>query len=352
MIETVALLVGGLIALLIGGELLVRGAVRLAEKAGVTPLIVGLVIVGFGTSTPELMTSVEAAMAGSSAIAWGNIVGSNIVNVLVILGVAALITPVALRGGNLLRDTGVCVAASLGLVALGATRWHGAWVGLAMVAALVVYVVRCYRDEQVVAADVVHTAAFDRQQALEITDTALHQQQESWWKPALLLLAGLALLMLGARFLVSGAIDLARIAGLSEAVIGLTIVAIGTSLPELVTSVVAARRGEAEIAFGNVVGSNIYNILGIGGVTMIVSPAAIPATLFPVDLVVMAAAAVAVLIVSLAWKRFGRATGMILMLGYAAYVAMLLAAPAMHDTTSAAATSQSPQTASPRISLV
>ncbi len=260
-----------------------------------------------------------------------------------ILGVAVLITPIVLRGGNLLRDTGVCAVASLGLLVLGATGWHGAWIGLAMVVALVVYIVRCYRDERVRAADSGHTAAFDRQQALEIADTALHQQKESWWRATLLLLAGLALLMLGARFLVSAAIDLAHIAGLSEAVIGLTIVAIGTSLPELVTSVVAARRGEAEIAFGNVVGSNIYNILGIGGVTMIVSPAAIPVTLFPVDLAVMAAAAVALLIVSQVWKRFGRLAGIVLMIGYAAYVAMLLAAPAMHENKSVAATSQSTQ---------
>lgn len=335
MIATIALLLGGLIALLIGGELLVRGAVSFAEKAGVTPLIVGLVIVGFGTSTPELMTSLEAAMAGSPAIAWGNIVGSNIVNVLVILGLAALITPIILCGGKLLRDTGVCLAASLGLLALGATGWHGTWIGLAMVAGLVVYIVRCYRDERVVASDVVHTAAFDRQQALEITDTALHRQHESWWKVALLLIAGLALLMLGARFLVSGAIDLARIAGLSEAVIGLTIVAIGTSLPELVTSVVAARRGEAEIAFGNVVGSCVYNILGIGGVTMMVSPAAIPDALFPFDLSLMAMTAIAVLVVSLVCKRFGRLAGSVLILGYAAYVATLLAAPAMHDSATA-----------------
>ena len=137
MIETIAFLLGGLVALLVGGELLVRGAVRLAEKAGVTPLIVGLVIVGFGTSTPELMTSVEAALAGSPAIAWGNIVGSNIVNVLVILGLAALITPVVLRGGNLLRDTGVCVAATALLLGLGWSGWHGSWIGLAMLAALV-----------------------------------------------------------------------------------------------------------------------------------------------------------------------------------------------------------------------
>ena len=215
---TILLVILGLVLLAVGGDILVRGAVGVASRLGVSPLLAGLTIVGFGTSTPELMTSVEAAMAGSPAIAWGNIVGSNIVNVLVILGVAVLITPIVLRGGNLLRDTGVCAVASLGLLVLGATGWHGAWIGLAMVVALVVYIVRCYRDERVRAADSGHTAAFDRQQALEIADTALHQQKESWWRATLLLLAGLALLMLGARFLVSAAIDLAHIAGLSEAV--------------------------------------------------------------------------------------------------------------------------------------
>lgn len=327
MIETIALLLGGLAALLVGGELLVRGAVRLAEKAGVTPLIVGLVIVGFGTSTPELMTSVEAALAGSPAIAWGNIVGSNIVNVLVILGIAALITPVVLRGGNLLRDTGVCVAATALLFALGWSGVEGSLIGIAMIAALVVYVLRCYRDERVVAPEAVHTAAYDRQQALEMTDSQLHAKGGGWWKAAALLVAGLALLMLGARFLVTGAIDIARIVGLSETIIGLTIVAIGTSLPELVTSVVAARRGEAEIAFGNVVGSNIYNIVGIGGVTMLLSPAGVPANLFPFDLGVALATALVVLVIALAWKRFGRATGAMLILGYAAYVALLLTMP-------------------------
>lgn len=326
MIETVLMLLGGLVALLIGGELLVRGAVRVAEKAGVTPLIVGLVIVGFGTSTPELMTSVQAAAAGSPAIAWGNIVGSNIVNILAILALAALIKPIVLSGGNLLRDTGVCVAASLLLLALAFNGWHGVLIGAAMLGGLIFYVVRCYRDERLETAPTNHTAAYDRQQALEMADPQLHNRQNGWWWPVLLLLAGLALLMFGARLLVSGAIDLARVAGLSETVIGLTIVAIGTSLPELVTSVVAARRGQAEIAFGNVVGSNIYNILGIGGVTMMVSPAAIPETLFPLDLGVMAAAALVVLAIGLTWRRFGRLTGGLLLVAYAGYVAILLGA--------------------------
>lgn len=324
MIATIALLAGGLAGLLLGGELLVRGAVRLAEKAGVTPLIVGLVIVGFGTSTPELMTSVEAALEGSAAIAWGNVVGSNIVNTLLILGVAALMAPLALRGGNLLRDTGVCLAAAALLFVLGGTGWHGSWIGLAMLAALMAYILRCYRDERVIAPDDVHTAAFDRQQALELADRQLHRTDESWWRAAGLLIVGLGLLMLGARFLVAGAIDIARIAGLSETVIGLTIVAVGTSLPELVTSVVAARRGESEIAFGNVVGSNIYNILGIGGVTMLLSPAGVPAALFPVDLGVVLTSAFAILLMALARRRIGRIAGSVLLVSYAAYATLLL----------------------------
>ncbi|MDK2767461.1 MAG: calcium/sodium antiporter [Sphingomonas sp.] len=327
MTETIALLVGGLVALLLGGELLVRGAVRLAEKAGVTPLIVGLVIVGFGTSTPELMTSVEAALAGSPSIAWGNIVGSNIVNTLVILGLAALITPVVLRGGSLLRDTGVCLAATGLLVALGWSGWHGAWIGVAMLAALIAYIARCYRDERVVVPEAVHTAAYDRQQALEMTDRQLHRTEGGWWRAVALLIVGLAMLMAGARFLVTGAIDVATIAGLSETIIGLTIVAIGTSLPELVTSVVAARRGEGEIAFGNVVGSNIYNILGIGGATMLLSPAGVPPDLFPLDLGVALATAFIILVVAIAWRRFGRLAGALLVTAYAAYVATLLAMP-------------------------
>lgn len=326
-IETIALLVGGLAALLVGGELLVRGAVRLAEKAGVTPLIVGLVIVGFGTSTPELMTSVEAALAGSPSIAWGNIVGSNIVNTLAILGLAALITPVVLRGGNLLRDTGVCLGATALIFLLGGSGWHGSWIGIAMLVVLVAYIVRCYRDERVVALDAVHTAAYDRQQALEMADSQLHATDSGWWKAIALLIVGLALLMVGARFLVTGAIDVATLAGLSETIIGLTIVAVGTSLPELVASVVAARRGEGEIAFGNVVGSNIYNILGIGGATMLLSPAGVPADLFPLDLGIALATALIVLVVAFAWRRFGRLAGALLMIGYSAYLAILLAMP-------------------------
>ncbi|WP_375289366.1 calcium/sodium antiporter [Qipengyuania sp.] len=322
MIETIALLMGGLAALLIGGELLVRGAVGLAERAGVTPLIVGLVIVGFGTSAPELVASVEAALAGSPAIAWGNIVGSNIANSLLILGAAALLAPIAVRAGSALRDSGVALAASAMLIVLAVTGLTGIWIGVAMVAALVLYIAYCYRQERVDTSQAAHSAPHDRSSARELADPALHPDRNGWGKPIVLTLIGLALLVVGGRLLVTGAIDLARVAGLSETLIGLTIVAIGTSLPELVTSLVAARKGQSEVAFGNVVGSNIYNILGIGGVTMIVAPGAIPESLWPLDLGIMAASAALIVGLIAMGRGIGRAIGGTLVLAYAAFLVL------------------------------
>lgn len=325
MIVTVLMVVGGLVLLVVGGELLVRGAVALAERLGVTPLIIGLVIVGFGTSMPELVTSVEAAMAGSPAIAWGNIVGSNLANTLLILGAAAVLAPIAIRQGAALRDTGVALVATLALAAIAWTGISGFGLGLALLAGLIAYIAYCYREERVVAPAVVHNAPYDRSLALEMTDTALHQPASpNWLRPVLLTVGGLVVLVVGGRLLVTGAIDLAQLAGLSETLIGLTIVAIGTSLPELVTSVIAARKGEPEVAFGNVIGSNIYNILGIGGVTMMVAPDAIPADLLPFDIGIMTLSAVAVM--ALAWLVSGvnRIAGFALLAGYVAFLAMLV----------------------------
>lgn len=326
MIATVLMLIGGLVLLVAGGELLVRGAVALAERLGVTPLVIGLVIVGFGTSMPELVTSVEAALADSPAIAWGNIVGSNIANTLLILGAAAVLAPIAIRQGSALRDSGVALLATLALAGIAFTGVSGLGLGLALLAALIVYVGYCYREERTQAPTVFHNAPYDRSLALEMTDPTLHQPVGlGWGRPVLLTLAGLAILVIGGRLLVTGAIDLAQMAGLSETLIGLTIVAIGTSLPELVTSVIAARKGEAEVAFGNVVGSNIYNVLGIGGMTMLVAPEAIPADLLPFDIGIMALSAVAVM--ALAWFSAGvtRLAGIALLLGYASFMLMLAA---------------------------
>ncbi|UYH54864.1 calcium/sodium antiporter [Qipengyuania sp. SS22] len=323
MTTALLLVAAGLVALVLGGDLLVRGAVALAEKAGVSALVIGVVIVGLGTSTPELVTSIEAALAGAPAIAWGNIAGSNIANSLLILGTAALVTPIAIASPNRWRDPLVAVGASAIMLVLVASGAGSAPVGLALLACLAGYIAYCYREERLAQPASVHNAPFDRAQALELTDTHLHDLRNGWTKPILLILFGLAVLIGGGRMLVIGAIDLARMAGLTEALIGLTIVAIGTSLPELVTSVIAARKGETEVAFGNVVGSNIYNLLGIGGATMLFAPGAIPADLLPVDLGVVLASAVIILGFTLL-RGISRIPALALLAGYAAYLAHLV----------------------------
>ena len=336
MIEPLAYLAIGLVALLVGGELLVRGAVQLASRAGVTPLIVGLVIVGFGTSMPELVTSVEAALLDAPGIAWGNIVGSNIANTLLILGVAALASPIIVHNENYLRDPRIMIAASLGLIAVALTGLGHALVGVTMAGLLAAYIAHCYRQERAAVLRTpvepdpdFHTAPHDKAAALELADPLLPRPQtfgagNGWLKPIILTLAGLGILIIGGRMLVSGAIDLARMADLSETVIGLTIVAVGTSLPELVTSVIAAVRKQSEIAFGNVIGSNIYNILGIGGVTMMFAPSGIPDDLVNRDFPIMLASSILIIFILMKWRKFGRISGAILVSCYFLYLGFLI----------------------------
>ncbi|MXP29434.1 calcium/sodium antiporter [Porphyrobacter algicida] len=323
MITAIALVAAGLVLLVVGGELLVRGAVGLAEKAGVSPLVIGLAIVGFGTSMPELVTSVDAAMAGSPAIAWGNVLGSNIANSLLILGAAALVAPLAITSKNRWRDPGVALGASVTLLLLAVSGTGSVLIGAALVAGLFGYIAWCYREERLAEPAIVHNAPYNRAQALEMADTWLHPAVVGWTKPVLFTLVGLAVLVGGGRLLVSGAIDLARLAGLTETLIGLTIVAIGTSLPELVTSVIAARKGESGVAFGNVVGSNIYNILGIGGATMLLSPGAIPSNLLPLDISLVLLTAVAILALAL-FRGVPRLYAIALLFTYCAYFSYLI----------------------------
>jgi len=323
MILALGLVIAGLVLLLIGGELLVRGAVGLAEKAGVSALVIGLVIVGFGTSMPELVTSVEAAMAGAPAIAWGNIVGSNIANSLLILGTAALVAPMAITTANRWRDPGVALGASAVLLLLAATGHGNILTGVVLLACLIGYIAWCYCEERLAAPDMVHNAPYDRGQALELTDTKLHEHGDGWAKPVMYTLVGLAVLTGGGRLLVIGAIDLARVAGLTETLIGLTIVAIGTSLPELVTSVIAARKGEVDVAFGNVVGSNIYNLLLVGGATMLLAPGAIPADLLPLNIGLVLASALAILLLAFL-RGVKRLPAFSLLAAYAAYLLFLI----------------------------
>jgi cation:H+ antiporter len=327
---TILTLIGGLVLLVFGGEMLVRGSVRVAEKLGVSPLLIGLTLVGFGTSTPELVTSVEAALIGSPGIAVGNIVGSNIANILLILGASAVIFPLAVTDSALKRDGSFVILTALLMTAAGFTLGLNRLTGLGFVAGLVGYMLFAYRQERnagTVAAEG-HTAAYDRGEAFEQADEGLRPRAPmtglmSWILPLATAFVGLGIIIFGGRLLVDSAVELARALGLSETVIGLTIVAVGTSLPEFVTSVLAAIRRQSEIAVGNILGSNIYNILGIGGVTGLISPTAFPPEILRLDLFVMIGASV-LLFLFARNGRISRLEGGLMLGAYAAYVAVLL----------------------------
>jgi cation:H+ antiporter len=324
MTTTVLSILAGLVLLVVGGELLVRGSVAMARRLGVSPLVIGLTLVGFGTSTPELVTSVQAALRGSPGIAYGNIVGSNIANILLILGVAALVTPILVASSALRRDGAVMVAVAAVFAAVALAMPMGRLVGLVFVAALAAYIYLAFRQERTAVPE--RGAVYEKAQATQGADPALDPGRPvaaPVWLSLLTAVAGLIVVVGGGYLLVTGAVVLARSFGISETVIGLTIVAVGTSLPELVTSVMAALRRETDVAFGNIVGSNIYNILGIGGVTALVAPAAVPVEIARFDNPIMIG--VSLVLVSLAWTGgvISRREGALLLAGYVAYVWLL-----------------------------
>ncbi len=309
---------GGLVALVVGGDVLVRGAVSVARSLRVPPMVIGLTLVGFGTSAPELVTSLQAALTGSPGLAVGNVVGSNIGNVLLILGIAALIAPIAVDTRALRRDGAVLAGATLlGLWAM-AQGVIPRPTGALFVAAILAYVGTTLLLERRRASDTgaLYTAEAD---LLPMHPTRLGRD-------ALLTIGGLVLTVLGARFLVEGAVGIASAMGISETIIGLTVVAIGTSMPELVTSVMAVRRGEGAVALGNVIGSNIFNILGILGITALVVPIDVPAQILSVDGWVMAAATVALLVFATSGARVSRREAGALLASYGAYMGWLFMA--------------------------
>ncbi len=296
------LLIGGLIGLFVGGEALVRGAVGIAQKLAIPPLLIGLTVVGFGTSTPELLVSVDAALRGVPDIAIGNIVGSNIGNILLIIGLSAIVWPIRVAGSTLIRDTSVMMAAALWLIPVFWLGEIGRIPGLLLLGGLATYLTFAYlrNDEKV-----------SPEEGAPPVDL---------WKALLWVVFGFAALMFGARFLVDGAVSIARSFNLSEAFIGLTIVAIGTSLPELATSLIAAFRRQSEIAIGNIVGSNIFNVLGILGVTAAIAPIPVASRFLTFDLPVMIAVSAVLTALLLSRPSIGRMTGVGLLVAYAAYV--------------------------------
>lgn len=302
-------ILAGLALLGLGGEALVRGSSTAALRLRVSPLFVGIVFVGFGTSVPELTTSIAAALDGSPGIALGNVVGSNIANLSLVLGVGAIMAPVLVRGG--FRLNGLVMILSTGLFALVVLAFGviDRWMGVAFLGLLGLYLLVAARSEN---------------RAGDPGDAAPAAAAPSLLAPLLVALAGLAAVIVGAGLLVDGATVLAGRLGLSETVIGLTVVAVGTSLPELATTIVASIRRQADVAIGNVVGSCIFNILGIVGLTAIVAPLDIPAEIGGFDLWVLIGATALAATFAITGRRIGRIEGAVLLVGYAAYTIALL----------------------------
>ena len=302
---TYLLFVVGLLGLFFGGEYLVRGASAIARRAGLSPMLIGLTVVGFGTSAPELLVSLEAALAGQPAIAIGNVLGSNIANILLILGVSAVIAPLLIPFRHLWRDLGFMLLATAAIWIMlldgSVTRLEG----VALMGGLIVFLAVAILTGKTVEDD-------------ELTPLP------PIWKAAAFTLGGLVLLVIGARLLVDSATGIARTFGISEAVIGLTIVAVGTSLPELATSVIAAMRRQTEIAVGNVVGSNIFNIFGILGLTAMIAPIPSDARFASIDMPWVAGTAIGLTLIAALAGGIPRLAGAALLAVYAAYVALLM----------------------------
>ncbi|MBE0537707.1 MAG: calcium/sodium antiporter [Phycisphaerae bacterium] len=311
------LLLVGLVLLYFGAELLVKGAVALARRMGVGPLVIGLTIVAFGTSMPEMTVSIQAALSGSGDIAAANVIGSNIFNVAFILGLAALICPIRITAQIVKVDIPIMIGLSLLCIGLLHDRGLSRPEGLLLFAGIVAYTCFAFYLARRNPSDaVVHEA-----------EEMLEKEKSDWLAPSAgraigAVLAGLVLLVLGSKALVTGSIRLAQAIGLSEAVIGLTIVSAGTSLPELATSVVAAMRRQPDIAVGNVVGSNIFNILAILGTSSMLVPWSAPG-ITTVDLCVMLG--IALLSLPFMWSRLtlSRLEGALLLFCYGLYLAWL-----------------------------
>jgi cation:H+ antiporter len=311
MLDILFLLLG--VALLtLGGEALIRGSLAAARRLGVSPLLSGLVIVGFGTSAPELVVSVNAAVDGRPDIAIGNVVGSNIGNILLILGICALITPLVVKPLALRRDAVTVVAASvLFLVLVGGNALGRADAAVFLVA-LGAYLVWAYRSERF------HAAPSGELHRAEADELSTVPKSVLWTVIAVVF--GLLLLIAGSQVLLVGAIGIAAHYGVPEAVIGLTLVAVGTSLPELSISVIAAIRRHADVAVGNILGSNIFNLLGILGVSALLQPLPVHARILQFDQWVMLGTSLLLLLFLYTGRRISRFEGGVLVVGYGIYV--------------------------------
>jgi cation:H+ antiporter len=313
MMMDIVYVVVGLVLLVFAGDALVRGSVNLSLRLGIPPLIVGLTVVAFGTSAPELLVSVKAVTDGAPGIALGNVVGSNIANILLVLGIPAIISIIHSSDLGVTRGFITMLAATALFIALcfvGPITWWHALILLVGLGFMLFDNIRTARNARTVA----------KEDDLEGADPSA-----PWWKIIAFLVVGLIGLPLGANYLVEGAASIARVFGISETVIGLTLVAIGTSLPELATSIIAAFKKQADVAMGNVIGSNVFNLLGIIGVAGFVGDIPVPAEMLNYDLWIMAAVSLLLIPFILMRHHITRAVGIAFVAAYVAYTVSLVA---------------------------
>jgi cation:H+ antiporter len=317
---TIVSLVIGVVFLVLGAELLVKGAATIASKLGIAPVIIGLTVVAFGTSAPELAVSVSAAVGGNADVAFGNVVGSNIGNILLILGASAVVGGLAVQQRIIRFDIPLLIVVSVLALVLSLDNNIGRIDGIVLFAGVVAYVGWLIREARGERSDI----AAEYAESVESLEGAAVERP--LWFNVTLVVAGLAVLVVGSQLLVNAATDIAESAGVSDLVIGLTVVAIGTSLPELATSIMAAIRGQRDIAVGNVIGSNLFNLMSVLGITSIVSSGGIGVSdvSLRLDFPVMLAATI--VLVPIVWSGFQikRWEGFVLIAFYAAYVAYLV----------------------------
>lgn len=313
MLLNVLSILAGLVLLTLGAEGLVRGAASAALRLGLTPLLIGLTVVAMATGSPELFVSLRSALAGDGGIALGNVVGSNIANLCLVLGASALARPLHVRSVLVRREMPLLIATTILLVLLLRDGQLGRMDGAILVVSALAYTAGAYRNAKREAKDIA---------AEEYSDEVARLR--SGWLEALYLAGGLAALVAGASLLTSGAVGVATALGVSSAVIALSVIAIGTSLPELATSVSAARRGEPDVAFGNVIGSNIFNILGVLGTVALIQPFAAHGVR-PLDAgILLATPLLVAAMMAWGWK-LTRLEGAVLLAVYAGYLVSLVA---------------------------
>lgn len=312
-------LVLGLVCLVVGGEFLVRGASKLAIGLGIPSVVIGLTVVAFGTSTPELAVSLEAALNGNADIAVANVVGSNLFNTLFILGVSALISPLIIHSQMISREVPVMIGASILLWFFSLNGHIGFWEGIILFSGIILYtgwlVIEALKQKK---------EDKNLQHECDQEFSASKTTPKEILVSLALIVGGLGIVMYGADVLVEGAVNLARVLGVSDTVIGLTIVAAGTSLPEVVASTIATIKGERDIAVGNVVGSNIYNILAILGVTGFVSGLNVNPGMLNFDIPLNIGVAILCWIVFRRARLMGRWEGLLFLLLYMGYTAYLI----------------------------